>query len=241
MKPENISKTEWDLALKNYKEAELLKKIEESYPIQYLIGDVEFLNTTIKVDERALIPRYETEMLVAETIKVINNLNLIKPRILELGTGSGCIAIALKKNITCEVTAIDISTDALDLAKENALLNNTEIKFLHQDMLDVNINEYDILISNPPYIGKDEIVGKETKFEPQDALFADNDGLYFYEEILKKVKKEKNSFQLIAFEIGMNQGKSLVNLTEKYIPNYDCQIKKDLTNRDRYAFLTKIE
>lgn len=237
----NISEIEKKLALTKVSEAELLKKIEESYPIQYLIGDVEFLNTTIKVDERVLIPRYETELLVDETIKMINNLNLFHPRILELGTGSGCIAIALKKNLTCEVTAIDISKEALDLAEENALLNNTEINFLQQDMLNTNIKNYDVLISNPPYIGKDEIVGKETKYEPQNALFAEKDGLFFYEEILKKVAKEENRFQLIAFEIGMNQGKSLINLTKKYIPNYDCQIKKDLTNRNRYAFLTKIE
>lgn len=241
MKPENISKKEWDLALKKYEERELLKKINESYPIQYIIGNVEFLNTTIKVDERVLIPRYETEMLVDETIKKINNLNINNPHILELGTGSGCIAIALKKNLKCEVTAIDISKDALDLAEENALLNETKINFIQQDMKNANINGFDILISNPPYIGKKELVGKETKYEPQNALFAENDGLYFYEEILKKVKKEENKLQLIAFEIGMSQKEALIALTKKYLPNYDCQIKKDLTNRNRFAFLTKIE
>ena len=120
MKPDFITEVDWKLLQEKYKEniEEIVKKLESHYPVQYLIGNVEFLNTVIEVDERVLIPRFETELLVAKTIEKIKKMSLQKPKILDLGTGSGCIAIALKKNINADVTGVDISDKALEVAKK---------------------------------------------------------------------------------------------------------------------------
>lgn len=243
MKPENIGLADWKLLKEKYQDNIncALQKLKENYPIQYLIGNVEFLNTIISVDERVLIPRYETELLVEKTMDKIKKLSIKNPKILELGCGSGCIAIALKKNITCEVTSIDISSDAIEVATLNALKNNVVINFKINDMLKENLENYDIIISNPPYVSKDEPVGKETKYEPQNAIFASNDGLYFYEEIIKKIKIVKNKPKLIAFEIGYQQSESIKKLAQKYLSTYNCYIELDLTGKDRYAFLIKDE
>ncbi len=243
MKPESITNTDWKLLQEKYKEniKQALEKIQNNYPIQYLIGNVEFLNTIINVDERVLIPRYETEFLVEKTLKKIQKLQLQNPKILELGTGSGCISIAIGKNRNAHITAIDISKDAIELAKENASQNNVLVDFQNKDMLEISYENYDVLISNPPYVSKSESVGKETKFEPQNAIFAGNDGLYFYEEILKKLSSTDKKPKLIAFEIGYQQGYKIKEFTEKYLSTYSCTIEKDLANKDRYAFLTKNE
>ena len=113
-------------------------------------------------------------------------MKLENPNILELGTGSGCISIALKKNIDCKVSAVDISEDAIEVARENATLNKVSIDFKVQDMLNINYEGYDLIISNPPYVSETEPVGKETQYEPQNALFAKEKGLFFYQEIIKK-------------------------------------------------------
>ena len=132
MKPDYISVPDWELLLKKYpNKEELLDKLT-NYPPQYLIGNVEFLGQTINVDKRVLIPRFETELLVDKTIKYVKELFNKKINVIDLGTGSGCIAIALKNNLDANVTALDISKDALDLAKENAKLNNAEITFIHK-------------------------------------------------------------------------------------------------------------
>lgn len=241
MKPKNITELDWNLLKKKYPNnlEKIMDKLKENYPIQYLIGDVEFYNSIIKVDERVLIPRPETEFLVEKTINRIKKLNIKKPSILELGTGSGCIAIAFKKNLDCEVTGIDISLDALTLAKENALLNQVELEFHQKDMLEESYEHYDILISNPPYVSKEEHVGLETKYEPQNAIFAKNNGLYFYEEIIKKLSITKNSPKLVAFEIGYQQGKHIKEYKDKYLSTYHFELEKDLAGKDRYVFLTK--
>lgn len=243
MKPENISELDWKLLKEKYpkNQKEIIEKLKENYPVQYLIGDVEFYNTKIKVDERALIPRFETEFLVEKTIEKLKNLKIENLNILELGTGSGCIAIALKKNLKCNVTSVDISESSLELAEENKKLNNVEITFQCINMLDISYEHHDLLISNPPYVGKKEIVGKETTYEPQNAIFAENDGLYYYEEIIKKVSKTKDSPKLIAFEIGCQQGEKIKLLAKTYLKNYTCSIESDLAKKERYAFLTKNE
>ena len=241
MKPEKISSTDYKLLQKKYPNQmeEIKSKLQNHYPVQYLIGDVEFLNTTIKVDERVLIPRFETELLVQKTIDQIRILRLEYPKVLELGTGSGCISIALKKNIDCEVTALDISKPALTLARENAILNETNINFIEEDMLDVSYNGFDVLISNPPYVAKEEVVDEEIKYEPEEAIYAKNNGLYYYQEIIKKISLEKPDLKLIAFEIGMNQGEELQKLSETYLPDYFFLMEQDLTNRNRYVFLVQ--
>ena len=239
MKPDLITDTDWKILKEKYPQNinEILKKLESHYPVQYLIGNVEFLNTIINVDERVLIPRFETELLVEKTIKRIKALNIQNPRIIDLGTGSGCIAISLKKNLPCFVTAIDISEQAIELAKENALKNQVEIEYKIENMINTNLEGYDVIISNPPYVKETESVGEETKYEPQNALFAKNNGLYFYEEILKNISKLSTMPKLVAFEIGMSEGEDIKNLALKYLSTKKILIEKDLTNRDRYIFI----
>ncbi len=237
-----ISKADMlELKKKNINFEKAFKKLNQNYPIQYIIGDVDFLNTKIKVDERALIPRYETEFLVDKTLKKLKQLALTKPKILDLGTGSGCIAIALKKNYDCEVTAVDISKQAISLAQTNATLNKTKITFLKQSMLKTSYKNYDIIISNPPYVSKKEEVGKEVKYEPENAIFAKEDGLYYYKRILNKIAKLKQKPLLIIFEIGSNQKQELTNYILKVLPNYKYEFTKDLSNKDRYLFLECIK
>lgn len=242
MKPEFITNTDWKLLKEKYPDSleEVLKKLKEHYPVQYLIGNVEFLNTIIHVDERVLIPRFETELLVEKTLQKIKQMNLECPNILELGTGSGCISIALKKNIQGNVKAVDISEDAICLAKENAKLNQVTIDFQVQDMLNINYEGYDLIISNPPYVSETEPVGKETKYEPQNALFAEENGMFFYQEIIKKISKLDRKPKFIAFEIGMTQGKELLEFSKKHLSTMAPSIEKDLTGRDRYLFIERV-
>ena len=239
MKTDFITDTDWKILKEKYPQNinEILKKLESHYPVQYLIGNVEFLNTIINVDERVLIPRFETELLVEKTIKRIKALNIQNPRIIDLGTGSGCIAISLKKNLPCFVTAIDISEQAIELAKENALKNQVEIEYKIENMINTNLEGYDVIISNPPYVKETESVGEETKYEPQNALFAKNNGLYFYEEILKNISKLSTMPKLVAFEIGMSEGEDIKNLGLKSVPPKKMPIEKALTTRDRYIFI----
>ena len=215
------------------------KKLKEEYPIQYLIGYVNFYGNKIYVNENVLIPRYETEYLVEKTVKYAKEKFNKKINVLDLGTGSGCIAISIKKKLDCDVTGIDISSKALEIASKNAKENNVSIKFINNNMLN-NINEkYDLIISNPPYIDKNEkIMDMVDKYEPHEALYADNNGLYFYEEILKNVSNNINDNFLIAFEIGYNQANDIITLINKYLSNVKISVEKDLSNRDRYIFIS---
>ena len=217
------------------KDYETLKK---GYPIQYLIGYVNFYGYKIKVNENVLIPRYETEYLVEKTIKYAKELFNSKIDILDLGTGSGCIAITLAKELDSNVTGIDISNKALELAELNSIENNTNIKFINNNMLD-NINDkYDLIISNPPYISKNEtIMEMVEKYEPHNALYADNEGLYYYEEILKKISNNLKPKFLIAFEIGYLQANSIKEIANKYLNNIIISVEKDLQEKDRYIFI----
>ena len=238
MKPDFVSQVDWEHLVKKYDNLEeIVRKLNNNYPVQYLIGDVPFLNTIIKVDERVLIPRFETEYLVEELIKRINRLN-IKANILDLGCGSGCISIALKKNILSNVTGVDISGDAICLAKENALLNKVDVNFINCSMFDISYENYDVIVSNPPYVSYDEEVGKEVLYEPQNALYALDDGLFYYKEIIKKISLLKNKPLLVAFEIGYQQGNRLKNLVLEILPDYNFELKKDLAGKDRYVFLS---
>ena len=235
MKYDFISKPDLDILLEKYPEDEL-DELLKTTPVQYLIGNIEFLNCKINVDKRVLIPRFETEMLVDETIKIIKQKFNKTINIIDLGTGSGCIAIALKKNVDSFVTALDISEDALEVAKKNALENNVDITFIKQSMEDDLKNNYDCIISNPPYIPEDGYVQKIVKDnEPSLALYAPNKGIYFYEVILNKHLKQLNKPGLIALEIGDNQEELLINLLKKY--NLKYELKKDLQGLTRYLFI----
>ncbi len=211
---------------------------EDKYPIQYLIGYVDFYGYKIKVNENVLIPRYETEYLVEKIINYVNKKFKKKVSILDLGTGSGAIAIALSKQLDSSVTAIDISDKAIELAKINAKNNNVKITYLKNDMLENISSKYDVVVSNPPYISYDEeIMESVKKYEPNIALYADNKGLYFYEKILKTIKNNLNKDFIIAFEIGYKQGKDISYLVNKYLEDVNIFIEKDLSGKDRYIFV----
>ena len=210
-----------------------LKRLENGEPVQYIVGDVDFYGNIIKVDKRALIPRFETEGLVEIALSYLKD----GMSIIDLGTGTGCIAITLKKKLpNSMIDAVDISIDALDLAKENATLNNVDINFYQGDMLCTN-KKYDCIISNPPYIAyNEEVMDIVKNNEPNNALYADNNGLYFYEEILKKAKDYLNEEYYIFFEMGYSQGEAIKSIALKYL-NCDVEIKKDLQGFDRYVII----
>ena len=225
--------------LKKYLDSDKLeegiKKLEQGIPVQYIVGNVEFYGNIIEVNENVLIPRFETEELVDRVIKKLKNKKNID--IVDLGTGSGCIAISLAKNLNSNIDAVDISKDALEVAKKNAINNKVNINFYLGDMLNPLNKKYDLIISNPPYIAYDEEIMDIVKNnEPHLALYADNEGLYYYEQILKNVKDYLKKDYLIAFEIGYKQAKKIELLTRQYL---DCSvtIEKDLSGKDRYVFI----
>ena len=217
---------------------EAIERYKNGEPVQYIIGDVNFYGNTIKVNKDVLIPRYETEELVEKTIKKIKNKFNKKIDVLDLCTGSGCIAITIKKEINSNVTATDISSDALEVAKKNVNLNNVDIKLINSDLFNNIDGKFDCIISNTPYISYDEEIDEIVKNnEPNIALYAPNNGLYFYEEILKNIKKYLNDEFIIAFEIGYKQGESLVELANRYLNNVTISVEKDLQGRDRFLFI----
>jgi len=217
---------------------EAIERYKNGEPVQYIIGNVNFYGNTIKVNKNVLIPRFETEELVEKTIKRIKDKFDQQINILDLCTGSGCIAITLKKELNSNITATDISIDALEVANENIKLNNVDITLINSDLFN-NINDkFDCVISNPPYISYDEEIDELVKNnEPDIALYAPNKGLYFYEEILKNIKKYLNDKFIIAFEIGYKQGNDLVEITNKYLDNVNISVEKDLQGRDRFLFI----
>lgn len=221
------------------KQKDAIKKLEIGYPVQYIIGNVEFYGSIINVNENVLIPRFETEYLVEKTINYFNKLNVNKPNILEIGTGSGCISIALKKEINGRIDAIDISREALEIAKENAINNNATINFIECDINNFISNEkYDLIISNPPYVPFNSEYDDKIKYEPQNAIFAKDNGLYFYKIILERIKNNLNDNYLIAFEIGDKEGQDIINLSKYYLPNSSALLEYDYNNYERYIFIT---
>lgn len=239
-KPDNISLNDWRHLERKYKNLEqVVQKINQGYPIQYLIGDVDFYGQQILVNENVLIPRFETETLVDKTIIYIDKLGLDKASVLEIGTGSGCISIALKRNQpSLEITAIDISRKAVTLAKKNARINKTKINFIQKNLFKFNlVNNYDVLISNPPYLINGEDVDGKTKYEPSIALYADKTGLNFYVKIFDIAKEILNKKFLIALEIDEDRAAEVKNLAFKNFPKSKIKIEKDLNKKNRYVFV----
>ena len=184
-KPENISNLDWNLLCQKYDNLEeVIAKIDEGYPIAYLIGDVSFYGYPFKVNENVLIPRFETETLIEKTIKLIKILNLENSNLIDLGTGSGVIAITLKKEIpSLNITAIDKSKEALKVAIANSKLNNVNVDFQNQDIFNYELPEnISIVISNPPYIEEDSNYNQNVLYEPKEAIFVSNiNPLIYYE------------------------------------------------------------
>ena len=219
----------------NYEE--VIAKLNNNYPIQYLIGYVDFYDCIINVNENVLIPRFETEYLVDDVIKLINKY-VNNPKIIDIGTGSGCIAIALAKKTNKKVSALDISSKAIETAKSNAKLNNVDIEFINEDINNyISSKKYNVLVSNPPYVKKGSYVDKETKYEPQDAIYAEEDGLKYYKIILSKSKDLLEKKNIIAFEIGDDQGEIISDIAKMYYPNSSIILKNDLNNLNRYLFI----
>lgn len=216
-----------------------LKKIQKGYPIQYLIRYVDFYGYKINVNQNVLIPRPETEYLVEKIIKYTEKYNFINPKILEIGTGSGCISIALNKEISGSILfATDISAEAIKVAKQNSLNNTSTINFINTNIMDDFNENIDILVSNPPYIGSnDEIEESVKKYEPNIALFAEENGLSFYKIILNQAINVLNRKNMLAFEIGENQGQELKNYAANIYKNAHITVEKDLVGKDRYLFI----
>lgn len=219
-----------------------VEKLKLGIPVQYIVGNVDFFGNIIKIDNRVLIPRFETELLVDKTIKYIKNYfsDINRINILDIGTGSGCIAITLKKELNCLVSAVDISSDALEVARDNAISNNVDINLIESNVFS-NINDrFDVIISNPPYIDINEEIEDIVKnSEPNLALYADNNGLYFYDRILSEAKKYVKDKFLICFEIGFMQGEEVKKLAYRYLDDIEVLVEKDYSNRDRFVFVFK--
>ena len=217
---------------------EIFKKLAAHIPAQYIIGHAEFFGMQLKVDERVLIPRPETEELVelilAENLK--DNL-----KVLDIGTGSGAIALVLAKNRPdWSVTAADISQDALELATENANVQNLNLSFIKSDCFSEISSKYDIIVSNPPYISREdqEEVGLNVLHsEPHLALFADEDGLAIYRRIAEDSKDYLNDGGKIYLEIGYKQGQSVPALFMENLPEKRVRTLKDQFGQDRMVVI----
>ena len=216
---------------------EAKKQLELGIPVQYIVGNVNFYGYEIKVNKNVLIPRFETEELVNRTIKYIKK-NISNPKIVDLGTGSGCIAITLSKELNTNIDAVDISKSALVIAQQNNEINKSKVTFYQGNMLEPLTKKYNVIISNPPYISRNEEIEDIVKNnEPDLALYADNDGLYYYEEILKNASIYLEEKYLIAFEIGYLQGNKIKEIGKKYFPKSTIKIEQDLSGKDRFIFI----
>ena len=218
----------------------ILEKLQLEIPIQYILGTTQFYGLEFNVNENVLIPRPETEELVEWIISsAVNMLKFTNLKILDIGTGSGCIAISLVKNIpNAEVFAIDISDNALATAKENADLNKVTVAFIQRNILETKDLEqqFDIIVSNPPYVRnleKAEIKRNVLENEPHLALFVeDNDALIFYRKIAELATKNLSAEGKLFFEINQYLGKETVELLEK-MQFKNIELRKDIYGNDR--------
>ena len=235
-KEKEISKKE----LKNY--LKIKKQLEKGETIQYILKKANFYGNDFYINKNVLVPRPETETLVEITNNLIKETIKNKEiNILDIGTGSGVIAITLNLlNKNSKITATDISKKALKVAKINNKKNKTNVKFIKTNLYEKNNQKYDVIISNPPYIDKNDnkIEEKVKNNEPSLALFAKDEGLFYYKEILKNINKIINEKHIIAFEIGEGQGNKIKEIIEKYLPNDNVTIKKDYNGFERYIFIT---
>ena len=210
----------------------LLKKRGEHIPLQYITGEQEFMGLTFHVNSHVLIPRQDTETLVEEALK------LAKPglKIMDMCTGSGCILISILKNVKdTSGCGFDISKQAINVAKENAKLNEVVADFEKSDLFEHVTERYDMIVSNPPYIKTEEIVKlmpEVSEFEPVQALDGKEDGLFFYRKIIKECRDYLNPGGYVLFEIGYDQGEDVSEMM-KYAGFLNVHVVKDLARNDR--------
>ena len=223
---------------------EIIEELKIGKPYQQILGHTEFYGKKFFVDENVLIPRPETEELVELAKIEIQNLKskIQNLKLLDIGTGSGIIPITLKKHFpNAEISAIDISEKALEIAQKNADFHKKEINFIQADFLNTELTEkYDIIISNPPYIGIEENIEIEDSvkgFEPNIALFSPtSDALIFYKKIAKDGEKHLNENGMIFLEINQKLGKETLELFQNFS---ESQLIKDLSGNDRFIFAKK--
>ena len=225
-------------SLNEEQKEELRKKIErvkKNEPLQYVLGETIFYGRRFKCDQRALIPRPETEELTDWIINDVSNDGNI--RILDIGCGSGCIAITLAKELKNSiVTALDISKEAISLTEENCTINNCQVECINEDIFNFSDAQYDIIVSNPPYICDNEAADIESNvidYEPHLALFVpDNLPLKFYEKITEYAARNLRSRGKLYFEINRKYGKEMQLLLEKF-GFINIELRKDISNNDR--------
>ena len=211
----------------------LIKKRAERVPLQYITGEQEFMGMTFHVNSNVLIPRQDTETLVEEALKVV------KPgmKVLDMCTGSGCVLISILKNVHgTGGYGYDISKQAINVAKENAKLNDVPAIFERSNLFeDVADETFDVIVSNPPYIRSDEIpflMPEVSEFEPHEALDGKEDGLFFYRKIIEESRAYLQKNGVLLFEIGYDQGEAVSELMTK--EGYgQVVVKKDLAGLDR--------
>jgi release factor glutamine methyltransferase len=210
-------------------------------PVQYVLNEVWFAGMKLYVDENVLIPRPETEELIEWIVKTVASRKSQVASILDIGTGSGCIPVALKKKLlSVEVHALDISEEALNVAKRNAAIQQTEINFHLLNILDRNLwkqlPKFDIIVSNPPYVTQGEASSMQKnvlQYEPHLALFVDDeDAMKFYKVIAEFGLKHLNENGQLFFEINEMMGKQICDLLNQY-RYLNIELKKDLQNKDR--------
>lgn len=220
----------------------LIKAHIAGKPVQYLIGTEQFYGRTFQVNEAVLIPRPETEELVEQALdRMTAKFGDASLSLVDIGTGSGAIAVTLKKERpSLQVTATDLSEDALQTAKQNAQLLEADVTFLQGDLTaPIQNQKFDVVLSNPPYIAFDEVnVMNELvlEYEPHTALFAEENGLQLYRRLCEELPHIVHNQAIIGFEIGYQQGEAVYNLLKKSFPQGKVEVLKDLFGQDRMVF-----
>lgn len=219
---------------------ENIEKIKNDYPIQYIIGYTNFYGLDIKVNENVLIPRYETEYLVEKLLKYIKDYKINNPKILDLCTGSGCIGLTLKHELpTSKITMADISQKAIEVAKENKTSLKLEVDIIESDLFkNITDKDFDIIISNPPYVMTKETLPKNVQYEPSIALFSGEQGIEHIEKIIKEYKNYIKERSILALEINEQSEPTITEIIKNNLENkITYKFEKDLTGRTRYLFI----
>ena len=219
------------------------KHIKEDVPLSHLVGFEYFYDRKFKVTKDVLSPRMETEELIYRVVEYVKSTKKNNLKILDLCTGSGIIAITLKKELSqfsIDVVASDISEEAIKVSKENAQSHDATTKFIQSDIFNNIADKFDIIVSNPPYIDrKDEVTMQDNvlKYDPHLALFAEEEGMYFYRKIIEQANDYLNENGVIFFEIGYDQKDKIIKLAD--LNGYSAEVYKDINGRDRMAFLVR--
>ena len=219
------------------------KHIKEDVPLSHLVCFEYFYDRKFKVTKDVLSPRMETEELIYKVVEYVKATKKNNLKILDLCTGSGIIAITLKKELdqfSIDVMASDISQEAIKVAKENAQFHYSTIKFIQSDIFDNIDDKFDVIVSNPPYIDrKDKVTMQDNvlKYDPHLALFAEEEGMYFYRKIIEQANNYLNDNGVIFFEIGYDQKEKIIKLAD--MNGYSAEVYKDINGRDRMAFLER--